>query len=85
MSYFPIGMYNITVLNISTCQIPILKNLLCLILINTLKGIISIMSKFIHNPTGKVYNNRKEAKLDMGYTNYNRALKNREFTFYKEN
>lgn len=44
-----------------------------------------MMSKFIHKPTGKIYNNRREAKLDMGHTNYNRAVKNNEFIFPKEN
>ena len=45
----------------------------------------NMMSKFIHKPTGKIYNNRKEAKLDMGHTNYNRAVKNNEFIFPQEN
>ena len=44
-----------------------------------------MMSKFIHKPTGKIYNNRKEAKQDMGHTNYNKAVKNNEFIFPKEN
>lgn len=45
----------------------------------------NMMSKFIHKPTGKIYNNRKEAKLDMGHTNYNKAVKNNEFIFPNEN
>lgn len=37
---------------------------------------------FIHIPTGKVFENRKHAKTEMGHCNYNRAVKNREFTFH---
>lgn len=35
----------------------------------------------IHRPTKKVYNNRLEAKRDMGHTNFNIAIKNMEFIF----
>lgn len=38
----------------------------------------------IHKPTGKIYNNRLEAKLDMGYSNYNKANKRGEFTLHIE-
>lgn len=36
----------------------------------------------IHKPTKRTFENRKEAKIGMGGTaNYNKALKNGEFTF----
>ena len=35
----------------------------------------------MHKPTGTIYNNRKEAKMMMGHANFNRALKNREFSW----
>ena len=37
---------------------------------------------FTHIPTGLRFNNRKEAKMLMGTSKYNRALKNREFTLH---
>lgn len=37
---------------------------------------------FTHIPTGHRFNNRKEAKIVMGSSRYNRALKNREFTLH---
>ena len=37
---------------------------------------------FIHIPTGKVFENRKQAKTEMGHSNYNRAVRNREFSFH---
>lgn len=36
---------------------------------------------FTHKSTGKYYNNRKEAKQDLGNSAYKKALKNREFIF----
>lgn len=35
----------------------------------------------IHIPTGKEYQNRKEAKQDMGQSYFDLALKRREFKF----
>lgn len=35
----------------------------------------------IHKPTKTTYQNRLEAKRDMGHTNFNAAIKNREFIF----
>lgn len=35
-----------------------------------------------HIPTGKSFENRLQAKMDMGSSNYNRAVRNREFTFH---
>lgn len=37
--------------------------------------------KFINKETGKLYNNRKEAKEDMGTNNYYKALNNCQFIF----
>lgn len=38
-------------------------------------------TKLIYRPSGKVYKNRKEAKEQMGHSNFNHALKNGEFVF----
>ena len=40
-------------------------------------------SKIKHVPSGEVYENRKEAKIKMGHSNFNRALKNGEMLFLK--
>lgn len=37
---------------------------------------------FTHIPTGHKFSNRKEAKIVMGSSRYNKALKNREFTLH---
>lgn len=37
---------------------------------------------FTHIPTGKTFENRLQAKIEMGSSRYNRAVKNREFTFH---
>lgn len=34
-----------------------------------------------HLPSGEVFANRKEAKLKLGHSNYNKALKNGEIAF----
>lgn len=34
-----------------------------------------------HIPSGLVFNNRKDAKIKMGHSNYNHALKNGEIAF----
>ena len=38
-------------------------------------------SKIKHIPSGEIYENRKEAKIKMGHSNYNRALKHGEILF----
>jgi hypothetical protein len=40
-------------------------------------------SRIKHVPSGEVYENRKEAKIKMGHSNFNRALKNGEMLFLK--
>ena len=40
-------------------------------------------SRIKHVPSGEVYENRKEAKIKMGHSNFNRALKNGEMLFIK--
>lgn len=32
-----------------------------------------------HKPSGEIYNNRREAKMSLGHSAYNRAVKNKEF------
>lgn len=39
----------------------------------------------IHIPTGKTYQNRKEAKRDLGRNNYEKSLNNNEFKFIENN
>lgn len=34
-----------------------------------------------HIPSGMIFENRKEAKMTMGHSNYNHALKNGEIAF----
>lgn len=34
-----------------------------------------------HIPSGAVYENRKEAKLMMGHSNYNKAIRNGQMLF----
>lgn len=38
----------------------------------------------IHLPTGREFNNRKEAKMGMGSEAYKRAVKDREFSFHDD-
>lgn len=38
----------------------------------------------IHKTTGKKYQTRLEAKLDLGSSNYNKCQKNGEFTFIED-
>ena len=35
----------------------------------------------INNITGETYSSRKEAKIKLGHTVFNRMVNNREFTF----
>lgn len=35
-----------------------------------------------HIPSGKQFNNRLECKLFFGHVEYNRRVRNREFTFH---
>lgn len=37
---------------------------------------------FTHIPTGKVFENRLQAKLYFGSANFNKRVKNSEFTFH---
>ena len=38
-------------------------------------------SKFLHKPTGIIFENRKQAAMIMGISRYRRALKKCEFIF----
>lgn len=43
-------------------------------------------TRFLHVPSGVVFENRKQCLIVMGQNRYNRALANREFIFdYTEN
>lgn len=37
---------------------------------------------FTHIPTGKIFENRLQAKLYFGSANFNKRVKNSEFTFH---
>lgn len=38
-------------------------------------------TRILHVPSGKIYENRKEAKHHMGHNNFNRALRDRKMLF----
>lgn len=38
-------------------------------------------TKVKHLPSGRIYENRKEAKLEMGHSQYNKALHNGQMLF----
>ena len=46
----------------------------------TLK-LIEMITRVKHIPSGAVYENRKEAKLIMGHSNYNKAIRNGQMLF----
>lgn len=35
----------------------------------------------VHKPTNKTFDNRLEAKREMGHSNFNKAVHNNEFVF----
>ncbi|OYP57085.1 hypothetical protein CIK99_08000 [Prevotella sp. P5-92] len=42
---------------------------------------IEMIARVKHIPSGAVYENRKEAKLMMGHSNYNKAIRNGQMLF----
>lgn len=51
-----------------------------LIAVEALK-LIEMITRVKHIPSGAVYENRKEAKLIMGHSNYNKAIRNGQMLF----
>lgn len=43
--------------------------------------LIEMIKQVKHIPSGVVYENRKEAKLMMGHSNYNKAIRNGQMLF----